>query len=370
MSSRAAELRKFEANRAREERASQKRRRELEKLIKERSKLSEMEQARLEVEVHENAIEELLSVHKEQGERIDWPKLASALPPHAPSQVGRHEFAAVLAQGVAPRLATAHDNDATVEEARLNDEEAHGQAQTEHHSRVAEQQRLQALARRVLAGEPQAYQDAIDEFAPFSDIAMLGSSPRLVVHGPKLIGCVLTVHDQTVIPTEVKSLTAAGKLSVKTMPKGRFHELYQDHVCGCALRVAREIFAVLPVDTVLLTTSVDALDGRTGNQAGLPVLSVAFDRATVERLDFEHLDPSDSMENFVHRGDAKASRKSGEFLPIVPLGPEDVASDQAERQNLGKLLAGARRLRAEIAAKLITQPQAAEPAAEEPLLTV
>lgn len=360
MSSWAAELRRREAARKREERASRQRQKELQRLIKERTKLSEMEQARLEVEVHESAIEELLSVHKEQGERIDWPRLASAAPPHAPFQVGRHEFAAVLSQGIAPRPATAHDNDATVEEACLSDEEAHGRAQADHKGRVAEQQRMQTLARRVLAGESQAYHDAVEEFGSFAEIAVLGSSLRLIVHSPKLIGCVLAVHGQKVIPAEVKSLTAAGKLSVKAMSKGRFHELYQDHVCGCALRVAREVFAVLPADTVLVTASVDALDGRTGNRAGLPVLSVAFDRATVERLDFEHLDPSDSMENFTHRGDAKASRKSGEFVPIVPLSPEDVTSVQPERLGLGKLLASARQLRAEIVAKIVPQPQTAE----------
>ena len=37
------------------------------------------------------------------------------------------------------------------------------------------------------------------------------------------------------------------------MPKGRFHEIYQDYLCGCLLRVAREVFALFPVDTVLVT---------------------------------------------------------------------------------------------------------------------
>lgn len=38
------------------------------------------------------------------------------------------------------------------------------------------------------------------------------------------------------------------KLSVKAMPKGRFHEVYQDYACGCCLRIGREVLALLPVD--------------------------------------------------------------------------------------------------------------------------
>ena len=109
------------------------------------------------------------------------------------------------------------------------------------------------------------------------------------------------------------------------MPKPRFHEIYQDYVCGCVLRLAREVLALLPVDEVLVTASVNGrTDPRTGKPAELPVLSVAIARAVVEQLDFDRLDPSDSMENFSHRGDVKASRKGGEFLPIVPLTLADL----------------------------------------------
>jgi hypothetical protein len=163
---------------------------------------------------------------------------------------------------------------------------------------------------------------------------------------------VLTVNGREAIPAEVKSLTAAVKLSVKTMPKPRFHEIYQDYVCGCVLRLAREVLALLPVDEVLVTASVNGTDPRTGKPAELPVLSVAIARAVVELLDFERLDPSDSMENFPHRGDVKASRKGGEFVPIVPLTPVDLAPPQPEQINLTGLLTNLRQLRAEIGSKI------------------
>ena len=96
----------------------------------------------------------------------------------------------------------------------------------------------------------------------------------MTVHDPKLIECELKVNGQDVIPADTKSLSAGGKLVVKAMPKARFHEIYQDYVCGCVLRLAREMFALLPVDNVILTATVDGTDSATGHVAELPVLSV------------------------------------------------------------------------------------------------
>lgn len=72
MSNWTAEIRRREAEARRSERETRKRHRELERRIKERAKLSALEQARLDVEAHENALEVLLSVHKEQGAPIEW----------------------------------------------------------------------------------------------------------------------------------------------------------------------------------------------------------------------------------------------------------------------------------------------------------
>lgn len=160
--------------------------------------------------------------------------------------------------------------------------------------------------------------------------------------------CILKVNGIDAIPNEVKTLTSTGKLSVKPMPKGRFHEVYQDYVCGCVLRVAREVFAFLPVQTLLVTALADLFDTGTGETAEQPVLSVSIPRAEVEKLNFDRLDPSDAIEKFVHRGDFKATRKSGAFQPITPLTPAEIAPEPVEKMGLDDLLSNVRRLRAEL----------------------
>ncbi len=281
-------------------------------MLKDQAKLSAQEQARLEVEAFENELQLLLSVHKEASSRFDWMVPLSALPPHKPT----------------------------------------GSDLEEYERECAELAKMRSLAKRVLAGDPQAYGEALNKLSAFGELSMLGSSIEIHVHHPRLLSCELMVNGRDAIPKEVKSLTAAGKLSVKAMPKARFHEHYQDYVCGCVLRVAREVLALLPLDVVIVTAKVSTLQASTGSDVEVPVLSVAIPRASLERLDFARLDPSDSMENFKHRGDVMASRRSGEFSAIVPLVPADVVSGKTAEQPLPQLLSEARNLRAEFSISL------------------
>jgi len=361
MGSWTAEIRRREAEARRSEREARKRHIELERRIKERAKLSALEDARLEVEAHENAVEVLLSVHKEQSAPIDWAKFAAALRPHQPVRSGRHEFAAVLRHGIADLENAGEIGSGAAEQARVLDEREYQASRESYEGELAEWERMRMLAKRVLSGQAGAYSEAISEFSSLGEIAHLGSSIHFTVHSPKLVDCVLTVNGRETIPAEVKVLTTAGKLSVKAMPKARFHEIYQDYVCGCVLRLAREVLALLPVDQVLVTASVKGADARTGQPADVPVLSAAISREAVDRLDCERLDPSDSMDNFRHRGDVKASRKGGEFVAIVPLTAAELAPAQPERMDFTGLLNNIRQLRADIGSKL---KQAIPPSAD------
>lgn len=342
-----AALRAIEAQQRRQQREAQKRQRELERRANEQAKLSALEQARLEVETHENQFELLLSVHKDQGETWDWAALAVALPPPCPKRNSYNESRARQRIAVLPAQ-NRQTTEAAIEQARFQDEQDFEEAKRTYADDIAEWEALRALAPRILAGESKAYTHVLVEFSPFAEISDLGSSIHFTVHTPKLIECVLKVNGRQAIPAEAKTLTANGKVSVKPMPKGRFHEIYQDYLCGCVLRVAREVLALLPVETVLLTAMAELFDSRSGQTAEQPVLSVAMPRATIARLDFDRLDPSDSMANFLHRGDFKASRKSEAFQPITPLAPADIPDTPIEELGIQELLGKVQSVRDEL----------------------
>lgn len=338
----------MEAAQRRQQRDAQKRQRELERQNKEQAKLSAIEQARLEVETHENKLEVLLSVHKEQGEIWDWVALAASLPPPCPQKNSNHE----LKTRQLMLVSTSQQKEAAIEQARLQDERVFQEAMRIYTKEKAEQEKLKELAFRILAQEHHAYIEALVEFSPLRELSDLGSLLHFTVHDATLIGCEIKVNGTQIIPTEVKTLTASEKLSVKPMPKGRFHEIYQDYVCGCMLRVAREVFAMLPVETVLVTVLADLLDSRTGQMMEQPVLSAAMPRSVIARLNFDQLDPSEALENFRHRGDFKATRKSGGFQSITPLILADMVQNTFADASFSDLFASVQKMREELKSQI------------------
>lgn len=325
------------------------RQRELERQAKEMVKLSALEQARLEVETYENSLEVLLSIHKEQSNPWDWMALATSLPPVPPHMRSHNELKA------SQRLAAStYQNRGTddIQKAQQQDEREFQDAMQAYAVEHDEWAKFTNLANRILAGEHGAYIEAIQELSPFTELAGIGSSLHFTVHDARTVECILSTNSRKAIPSEVKSLTAAGKVTVKQMPRPRFVEIYQDYVCGCVLRVARELFALLPVDTLIITASVESLDTSTGLMAERPFLSAAISRETLKALNFDNLDPSDSIMGITHRGELKASRKTGDFEFISPLTVSDIGQVRSESTGFSILLAAAKRLNAELAQKI------------------
>ncbi len=336
----AAQMKKLEALRKREERESKQLQKELAKRAKDHQKLSELDAARLEVETFENELEVILSIHKESPEKFDWAALAFALPPLAPRNTGLqaalHEIDSELGEWAEKK--TAPDAQSAVQADRL----AHEEAMAQHYANLATWQEMRDLGRRVLAGEPAAYTKAISEYSNLAELYSLGSGIYITVHGSKTLEFTVTVKGKNVIPAEVKSLTSTGKLSVKAMPKAVFMAHYQDYVCGCVLRVARELFALLPVETLLAHAAVPALDRSSGLDREMKILSVVLERMKLAVFNFDRLDPSDTLESFTHRGSAKLTRGSMEFQEIIPLsiseqGGMESSSMQSDAGHLPKI---------------------------------
>jgi hypothetical protein len=340
-------LRAIQAVARRRQRDAQKRQREVDRQAKVQAKHSAIEQARLEVETYDNRVELLRSVHKEQSEVWDWPAVAASLPPPRPQKNSHHEQMANQRFAVLPP----EKKEAALsvlEQARLRDEQDYQAAMQSYSEQMAELEKLKNMARRILAGEHKAYTEALVEFNPFVDISDLGSSINFTIHSAELVECVLKVNGRQIIPDEVKTLTATEKVSIKPMPKGLFHGIYLDYLCGCVLRVAREVFALLPVDTVLVTAAADSLDLHTGQTVEQPVLSISMPRADVALLNFDRLIPSDAMEHFLHRAEFKASRKTEAFQPITPLTPADITHTSGQNMTFQNLLISVQKMRDEL----------------------
>lgn len=353
-----ATMRAIEAAERRQQRDAKKRERELERQAKEMAKLSALEQARLEMETYENALEVLLSVHKEQAETFDWLSFATALPPVPPRRQSHNELKARQRLAVSPSRPGA---DLTLEQAQHQDESEYQTELQKYNSLKDEWTKMRSLASRVLQGDAVGYIEAIEELSPFTELSGIGSSLQFTIHNARLVEVVLSTNGRKAIPAEVKSLTASGKVSIKSMPKPQFIDIYQDYICGCVLRVARELFALLPIEMLLISASAEAIDTINGQTVERPFLSVAIPRVILKMFDFDKLDPSDSIMSLTHRGDLKASRKTGDFEFITPLTVSDLSQESPANMDLKSLIAAAQRLRADLAAQCAAlNPEPAE----------
>ena len=310
--------------------------REAKKQLAAAAKADALNRARAEANEYEARVGALRSVHAESPEVIDWQRIAREPAPTPPTSGDDAErFAQEQLQSFRPgffdRLFGKAEKQraqlvAAIDDARRHDDSASQLRQSEFQHNHGVWQWRQQLAASVLSGNLEAYRMALDWARAFEEIEDLGAEVELQSVSLARVELDLFVNDQDVVPAESKSLSAAGKLSSKKLTLAQRNEIYQDYVCGSALRLGREIFAAIPVDSVLVHVVGDLLNTSTGNLDTEAILSVLLVRKTMSRLKFGSLDASDSMTNFVHRMNY---HKTKGFLAVEPIDPTKLAVDIA-----------------------------------------
>lgn len=305
------------------ERDAKRRQRELEIRQKQYGKMQELKRASHKVDVYENEIEIIQSLHKDCSDHIDWVSVEKSPKPEAPIKQATNEKKAKskldgYKAGFFDRLfkrdaKTISKLKLDIDKAVKADESEYSTSMGKYETLLKDWEESTALARRLLAGNSEAKIEAIRELNPFAEMSSLGSRIEIAINDSGQVEVVVNVHGETVVPKEVKSLLQSGKLSVKQMPKGRFNEIYQDYVCSCVLRVANELFAAIPDELVIVTAVDDLLNSKTGHLEKLPILSVCISRKTLMSLNMDAIDPSDSMKNFIHN---MSFKKTTGFAPV------------------------------------------------------
>ena len=334
-------LRSYNAAVRRMEREDKRRAREAAIHFREQQKMQAIEDARDAVAEWEDYVDLLQTLHKSCTDPIDWYEFLNAPVPESP----------VLAKVNADKVQYKIDNfkpslfdrlifdrlfssiekkmrslEQQLAVAILEDERIYAENVERHKQECEELGYLQGMAKGVLAKEAMHHKNAIEYFDPFSDISCLGSRIEMQFEN-ELVDATIHVHGDELIPDYTLSQTSSGKLSKKKMAKGAFNELYQDHVCSAVLRVARELFNYLHVTFVRVNAVAEMLNTQTGYKEKLLILSVIIPRDTLDKMNLDAIDPSDSMGNFIH---AMKFKKTDGFREIarVDWPPQHTHSDK------------------------------------------
>lgn len=302
-------MRSYGAAVRRMEREQQRQTREAAKRFKEQQKLEEIEDARQAVLDWENYVDTIQSVHKNCTDSIDWNQIINT---PEPKKTIKKDFNEKSAQTkfdnfkpsffdkifglTEKKIARLKEQ---IETAKLIDQEKFESSMKEYSEELNNWKELQRIADGVKNKKPESYKEALEYFNPFADIGELGTHLNMSFED-NLIDIDLKVNSEEVVPNYELRQTATGKLSRKNMAKGKFNELYQDHICSSAIRVAREVFAYLPVEKARISAVSNMLNSATGHLEDQPILSVIFIPETIKKLNLITIDPSDSMQNFIH----------------------------------------------------------------------
>lgn len=157
---------------------------------------------------------------------------------------------------------------------------------------------LQPFAQSVLAGDIDAYFRVIEQVGPFDDLLEYGSGFEVGTDDPKIMEIEFQVKSGDIIPTQYPDMKASGEIVMKDFSKTAYFELVQDYVSSTMLRVARDTFALLPVQTVIIHAVDKILNPATGNDEEVTIASAKIKRDAMATLNFERIDPSDCLESF------------------------------------------------------------------------
>lgn len=156
------------------------------------------------------------------------------------------------------------------------------------------------LSKLILDGDTAAY-SRILQYVDFSkNLEGFLSYYNFDILDKDTISIEYSINIDGIIPEQYPTATKTGKLSIKNYTKTAYYELVKLYVCGFAIRITRSIFGLLPVRTVIIHTNIESLNTETGHVENNTMLSVEFNKANLENLNFDLIDPFNTLNNFKH----------------------------------------------------------------------
>lgn len=251
----------------------------------------------------------LVSIHKIDSETIDWESLARAPHPKLPLKELKNQFEAEYNyQTYEPTfvdyLTLQHRKKMRelldkIELAKHADDLVYNAILKEFRNDAIEWKKIQTITKGIHERDLVAYQKAIDFFDPFASVSRPGMRPICETFDDHIV-VDLHLNAGKVIPDYLLTKTADGKLSNTLLEASAYNQLLYDYVCACTLRVARETFALLPVNFVFVNVRAEVFDRSTETLENKTVLSIKFDTENLRKLNFNRMTCADLIAVFSH----------------------------------------------------------------------
>lgn len=294
---------------------------DLQKVALERSNARDIEEL-------ETYINQVTSLHHETVDVWDWVEVAKRPKPKADAeewmksdairqQLTRHDGRFVQwLQGKGHETRAALDR--AMEIARtLNQTQLLARLEP-YHADFVRWETEQIAAHGLLNGDDTIILSVIRQQQTLSRIHKLGRELGFSVQNGD-VHAVLTLHDLSIVPDFQFKYLPSGKLTEVKMPREKMLKLYRAYVASAALKVASDLFALLPHKEVFVSCIGSMFDPATEREEKWPVLSVKYGRERVKLLDMEKTDPVAALKLFEHAETFHPVNGMARVIPILDI---------------------------------------------------
>lgn len=250
------------------------------------------------IEEYFRLVNNLITLHLHCDEKVDWQSIASESEPFSIHSIGPNQMRSIEnLERYKPNLIERvfkSKREKKVDYLKMQIKESIEIDKIEYES----WEKRKILATKVLQKNIDTYFEVIQEKNPLKDLHPFGTGFDYICNDGETMEVSFKVKIEEVVPRYILSLTKTGRISRKESTKSVYYELVQDYVASAAFRIARDIFALLPLNNVAIHVNNSFLDLSTGLEHEVTILSVNFDFKTFEELNFVLIDPSEALVNF------------------------------------------------------------------------
>lgn len=136
---------------------------------------------------------------------------------------------------------------------------------------------LKNISRKVLSGDIDAYLETIEKMRPVDDLLDYGSDFEFGTDNANCMEVEFRINAHNMLP------------SISVVGATAYEQLFEEYVCASSIRVARDMFALLPVKYVIIYA-------KNGNEM---ILQAKIDKNEVEKIDFSEENPAKIIQKFL-----------------------------------------------------------------------
>lgn len=242
------------------------------------------------------SLEEIKNVHKHCCNEISWQAVNDINPPYDMNSDGPNKLTAIkkyenYKPGFLEKIFKSLED--KKKEKLLKDIDV---AEKKDEALCNDYKKLHELSENILNGNIDCYFQVIDEMRPFDMLLKLGSEIEIGTNDSNSMEVEFKANSEDVIPrtrfnNELNKNDDESDIT--------YYEMVEEYVCSSILFIAKNIMNLLPINKVVVHAVDNVIDIDKGIKDDITIISIVFDRETLNTLNMNSIRPVDALDYFI-----------------------------------------------------------------------